>query len=132
MGAVHRFRVSPAYRQVEICDATDDVDYPQWETGEERILTTAQSIVLATRSDLAGEIEIEVRVDADPHEQAPGQLLFDGELLTTGQGILVGNPLTDQHHVQVPIGWHSLRIYADPPIDPARITVLVAHRPASG
>jgi hypothetical protein len=132
MGAVHRFRVLPAYRQVEIRDATDNVDYPQWETGEERILISAQSIVLATRSDLAGEVVIEVRVDADPHEQAAGELLFDGELLTTGQGILVGSALTDQHHVQVPIGWHPLRIYADPPTDPARFTVLVTHQPASG
>jgi hypothetical protein len=132
MDAVHRFRVLPAYHQVEIRDATDDVDYPRWETGEERILISAQSIVLATRSDLEGEVVIEVQVDADPHEQAAGDLLFDGELLTTGQGILVGNALTDLHHVQVPIGWHPLRIFADPFTDPARFTVLVARRPACG
>jgi hypothetical protein len=64
MDDIHRFTVVPAYRQVEVRDAADDVDYPQWETGEERVLVSAQCIVLATRSDLQGDVEIEVRVDA--------------------------------------------------------------------
>jgi hypothetical protein len=97
MAATRRFRVFPLYHQVEIRDATDDVDRPLWETGEERVLASAQCIVLATRSDLYGEVEIEVRVGAGLEDQAVGQLLFDGELLTTGQGILVGNSLTDLH-----------------------------------
>jgi hypothetical protein len=132
MAVTHRFRVFPLYRQVEIRDATDDVDRPLWETGEERVLASAQCIVLATRSDLHGEVEIEVRVGAGLEEQAVGQPLFDGELLTTGQGILVGNSLTDLHHVGLPIGWHPIRIYAEPPSNPARFTVLLELRPAGG
>jgi hypothetical protein len=124
MAMTRRVRVFPLY-QVEIRDADDDVDYPQWETGEERILVSAQCIVLATRSDLEGDVVIEVRVNADQDDQAAGQLLFDGELLTTGQGIVVGHSLTGLRHIQVPIGWHPVRIYADPPTDPARFTVLV-------
>jgi hypothetical protein len=131
MSAVHRFRVFPAYHQVEIRD-TGDVDYPRWETGDERVLASAQCIVLATRSDLEGEVEIEVRLDADVQDRAAGELLFDGELLTTGQGIVVGSSLTRLHHLRLPIGWHPLRIYGDPPADPARFTVLVDRRPASG
>jgi hypothetical protein len=104
MVVTRRFRVFPLYQQVEIRDATDDVDRPLWETGEERVLAAAQCIVLATRSDLHGEVEIEVRVGADLDDQAGGQPLFDGELLTTGQGILVGNSLTELHHVGLPIG----------------------------
>jgi hypothetical protein len=77
-----------------------------------------QCIVLATRSDLYGEVEIEVRVGADLDDQAGGQPLFDGELLTTGQGILVGNSLTELHHVGLPIGWRPIRIYAEPPATP--------------
>jgi hypothetical protein len=132
MAEVRRFQVFPLYQQVEIRDATDDVDRPLWETGEERVLASAQCIVLATRSDLYGEVEIEVRLDAGSEDRPSGELLFDGELMTTGQGIVVGNSLTDLHHISVRIGWHPLRIYGDPPTDPSRFTVLVDRRPTSG
>jgi hypothetical protein len=89
--AIRRFRVFPLYHQVEIRDATDDVDYPRWETGEERVLASAQCVVLATRSDLEGEVDIEVCFDTDMEDRAAGELVFQGELLTTGQGILVGD-----------------------------------------
>lgn len=131
MGEVRRFLVLPLYRQVEVRDA-GEVDYPQWETGSESVLASSQCIVLATRSDLEGDVEIEVRVDTDREDRAAGELLFDGELLTTGQGIVVGNSLADLHHISLPIGWHPLRIYGDRPVDPARFTVLVDRRPTSG
>jgi hypothetical protein len=132
MAEVRRFQVFPLYQQVEIRDSTEDVDRPLWETGEERVLASAQCIVLATRSDLHGEVEFEVRVGAGLEDQAAGQLLFDGEILTTGQGILVGNSLTDLYHVELPIGWHPIRIYADRLTNPARFTVLLELRPAGG
>jgi hypothetical protein len=132
MSTVHRFRVLPLYHQVQISDAADDVDYPQWETGEERLLVSAQCIVLATRSDLEGAVEIEVHIQAEPDEFAAGELVFEGELLTTGHGIVVGNSLTDLHHIPLPIGWHPVRIHADPPIDPSQFTVLFDRRPAGG
>jgi len=103
---------------VEIRDAADDVDRPLWETGEEPVLASAQCILLATRSDLDSEVEIEVHVGAGVDDPVAGQLLFDGELLTTGQGILVGNSLTGLHHVGLPIGWHPIRIHAGPPATP--------------
>jgi hypothetical protein len=71
MAVARRFRVFPLYHQVEIRDATDDVDRPLWETGEERVLAAAQCIVL-------GEVEIEVRVGADLDDQAGGQPLLTG------------------------------------------------------
>ena len=132
IAVTRRIRVFPLYRQVEIRDATDDVDRPRWETGEERVLASAQCIVLATRSDLHGEVEIEVHVGAGLDDPTAGQLLFDGELLTTGQGILVGNSLTELHYVGLPIGWHPIRIYAEPPSNHARFTVLLGLRPAGG
>jgi hypothetical protein len=125
-----RVRVFLLYHPVEIRDAIDDVDYPRWETGEEAVLASAQCIVLATRSDLDGDVEIEVCVGAGLDEPTTGQLLFDGELLTSGQGILVGNSLTDLHHVGLPIGWHPIRIYAEPPSNPAQFTVLLELSPA--
>jgi hypothetical protein len=78
LDGVHRFTVCPLYHQVEVRDADDDVDRPPWETGEERVLVSAQCIVLATRSDLQGDVEIEVRLDADPADVAAGELVFAG------------------------------------------------------
>jgi hypothetical protein len=132
MASVFCFQVFPLYHQVEIRDAADDVDRPLWETGEERVLASAQCIVLAARSDLDGEVEIEVHVGAGLDDQAGGQLLFDGELLTTGRGILVGNSLTDLYHVGLPIGWHPIRVYAEPPNNPVQFTVLLEVRSAGG
>ena len=48
-------------------------------------------------------------------------MVFEGELLTTGQGIVVGSSLTSLHFVWLPIGWHPVRIYADPPVDPGPV-----------
>jgi hypothetical protein len=130
VSTVRRFQVLPLYHQVEVRDV-GDVDYPQWETGEERVLASAQCIVLATRSDLEGDVAIEVRIDAGPEDRAAGALVFAGELLTTGQGMVVGNSLTGLHPIRLPIGWHPVRVYADPPIDPARFTVLVIAGPSA-
>lgn len=133
MAPASSFRVIPLYRQVEVRDAAPDaadVDRPQWESGDEPVLASAQCIVLATRSDLHGPVEIEVWVDAS--EQRPaGHLLFEGELLTTGEGAAVGNPLAgDLHRVPLPIGWHPVRIYGDQPRDPARFLVVFDGTPA--
>lgn len=96
---------------------------PRPQLGEGPVLYSPQYIVLATRADHEGPVEIEVRVDAG--EQRPaGHLLFDGELLTAGQGVLIGNSLTELYHVPLPIGWYPVRIYADQPTNPSRFTIM--------
>jgi hypothetical protein len=52
----------PRYHQVEIRGAAVELDHPHWETGTERMVASAQCILLATRSDLDGEVEVEVEV----------------------------------------------------------------------
>jgi hypothetical protein len=60
-----------------------------------------------------------------------GPLLFDGELLVTEQGVVVGSSLTEElYPVALPIGWHPLRVYADRLTDPARFTVVFDGEPA--
>jgi hypothetical protein len=96
MHSVSQFQILPLYQQIEIRDASDDaadVDCPQWERGDEPILTSAQCILVATRSDLEGPVDVEVWVGVDADDQPPGYLLFDGELLTTGHRALIGNSL---------------------------------------
>jgi hypothetical protein len=98
---------------VGICDV-DAVDLPRWETGEEALVTGEQCILVATRGGLH-PVELEVWMGI-PTTPAPGPLLFDGELCTTGKGVEVGDLVAgDGHQVQLPVGWHRLRIYADQP-----------------
>jgi hypothetical protein len=127
MRSVSQFQVFPLYRQMEIRDASNDaadVDCPQWERGDEPILTSAQCILVATRSELEGPIDVEVWVGIDMEDQPHGYLLFDGELLTTGQGALIGNSLAgDMYRIALPIGWLPIRIYADRRTNPSRFTI---------
>lgn len=129
MGLVGRFRVFPLYHQLEVRDAAS-ADCPQWETGEEPVLAGTGCIVLATRSDLDGPVEVEVWVGATIAEP-PGPLLHEGELLVTEQGAVVGSSLTEElYPVPLPVGWHPVRIYADRPTDPARFTVVFDGEPS--
>jgi hypothetical protein len=97
------------------------------ETGDERVLASAQCIVLATRSDLDGEVEIEVRIGDGPDAPTAGPYCSTGELLTTGQGILVGNSLIDLHP-----GWAADRLAPDPHLRRATQQPRSVHRPARG
>jgi hypothetical protein len=48
-------------------------------------------------------------------EEPVGDMVFDGEVLTTGQGVLVGSSLIGElQNVPLPIGWHLVSVYADP------------------
>jgi hypothetical protein len=131
MGLVGRFSVFPLYHQLEVRDAAGVVDCPQWESGEEPVLAGTQCIVLATRSDLEGPVEVEVWVGGIDTEPA-GRLLYEGELLVTEHGAVVGSSLTEElHPIPLPIGWHPVRIYTDQPTEPARFVVVFDGRPAA-
>jgi hypothetical protein len=99
----------------------------QWERGDELILTSAQCVILTTRSDLEGIVEVEVWLGAEqPTDRPPGHLLFDGELLTTGQGALIGNSTAGELQcIALPTGWHPIRVYTDRPSNPGRFTILL-------
>jgi hypothetical protein len=127
MGLVGRFSVFPLYHQLEVRDAAA-VDCPQWESGEEPVLAGTQCIVLATRPDLEGPVQVEVWVGALDGE--PAGLLYEGELLVTERGAVVGSSLTEElYPLALPIGWHPVRIYADRPTEPARFTVVFDGEP---
>jgi hypothetical protein len=59
-GCDRRFGVFPPHHQVEIRDAAQELDHPQWETGAEGIVASAQCVLLTTRSDLDGEVEVRI------------------------------------------------------------------------
>jgi hypothetical protein len=98
----------------------------------EPVVASDQALLLATREDLDGLVQIDVWVGAEGPEEPAGQLAFDGELLTTGGGAVIGNSLGEQlPRIPLAIGWRLVSIFADPPGAPRRFTVLVDGADAS-
>jgi hypothetical protein len=127
MNPVDRFQVLPLHHQVGICDL-DAVDIPEWESGEEPLVASGQCVLVATRGNL-DPVELEVWV-GEPATPAPGPLLFDGELCVTGQGVEVGDLVAgDGHQLQLPVGWHRLRIWADQPGTAGRLRIVFGPGP---
>lgn len=60
--------------QVELSDdlAWDEINYPEWETGDEVARHTETTVAVATRPDYAGPVRIEVRTADDvPSDLGP-------------------------------------------------------------
>jgi hypothetical protein len=115
MSIIGRFTIWPAHAQIQIRD-TADAEFPPWETGEEPVVANAQCIVVATRGDEEGHVTVEVRRGPGQHvELDQWRLIFEGELLLTGEHAIVGSYLgSDEHLVRLGHGWHPLRILAKP------------------
>jgi hypothetical protein len=129
MGPVDRFQVLPLHHQVGICDV-DAVEVPRWDSGEEPLVAGQQCILVATRGDL-DPVDLEVWVGGSPATAPPGPLLFAGELLTTGKGVEVGDLVAGGGHlVELAVGRHLLRIYADQPGNARRLRIVFD--PANG
>jgi hypothetical protein len=127
MGPVDRFQVLPLHHQVGICDL-DAVEVPRWDTGQEPLVAGDHCILVATRGDL-DPVELEVWVGA-PATPPPGPLLYEGELLVTGEGVEVGDLVAgDGHQVKLPVGWQRLRIWADQPGNAGRLRIVVDPTP---
>ncbi|HEY6289996.1 MAG TPA: hypothetical protein VI455_00315 [Terriglobia bacterium] len=95
------------------------------ETGMERVVATAQSILVATRGDQDGDVTIEVRVG--PADPTWGELVFDGELNCPTPKLVVGSSLAN---VLATVdlgqaGWVPVKVYVDPAEAPSRVTVMV-------
>ena len=122
MHPLDRFQVLPLHHQVGICDL-DATDVPRWDTGEEPLVADQRCVLVATRGD-QDPVELEVWV-GEPATPAPGPLLFNGELWVTGKGVEVGDLVAgDGHQLQLPVGWHRLRIWVDQPGDAGRLRIV--------
>lgn len=111
--------------QVDIRDPQAS-EYPQWETGDERAVATSQCVAVATRPDVDGRVAIEVR--RGPSDVPVGAAkAFEGELLLTGEMLVVGNFLASEAHpVSAGPGWHQLTVYVRPSdVPPSEIIVVI-------
>ena len=114
MTVLGRFDVLPLYNQIEIRDPSG-TDFPEWDTGKEPAVATSQCIAVATRSDVEGLVPVEVRSDHEVEDLVGWRLLFDGELLLTGDTAVVGNYVANESYsVEVGRGWHRVRVWGVP------------------
>lgn len=118
-------RVVPYYHQVAV-QSEGASDIPTVETGEERLVASAEAVIVATRAERLGEVEIEVR-RGDDVTDVPGLRVFDGELSFTTPHLEVGSTVAS-HLVTIDVGrtgWIPIQIYTDPPDEPRRVIVVV-------
>jgi hypothetical protein len=121
MSLLGRFEVTPYNAQIEIRDP-DARDYPQWETGEEAVVSLPHVVVVATQGDNQGRVVVEAwQGSLDSQDATLSDAVFDGEFLTTIDKAIVGNTIGAEFHaVQVPAGRHRLRIFTSPRGAPAK------------
>ncbi len=126
------FTVLPLYGQVFIGDGGPDTEYPQFETGEEAVVTSASAVVVATQSDADGPVNIQVREleSGSIADETNETVVFDGELLLPSGQLLVGNQLAQQFRTfDVPQG-ARVQVAVDEPGLASRISVAIGKEPA--
>jgi hypothetical protein len=125
--ALFEVSVLPLHAQVAIQDVSAD-DLPEWTTGEERVVSSARAVLVATRPDTQGDVLLRVlRLTGRESLEVPGECVYEGSLLLSGSQIEVGNALAGSLF-KVDVGCTGsvpLRIFVHPPSMPACVTVVV-------
>lgn len=119
-----QMRALPLYGQVTVADVGTS-DLPDWETGEERAISTEHAVAVATRSDSEGDVTITVFEGRD--RVGLGDVVFEGEISLTSHLLEVGNSLaaTIAHADVGRAGYLRLRIFVEPANIPEKVTILI-------
>jgi hypothetical protein len=121
---IRSFHVTPLYGQVTIeCEGATELPIP--ETGSEPIVSSPDSLLVATRGDDEGDVLIEIFREASA--PAFGTQIFDGELLLTSPRLVIGNALAGQSElIEVDrIGLISIRVNVDLPGKASVVNVVI-------
>jgi hypothetical protein len=115
MHLLGRAKIMPLYGQVEIGDPRVK-GYPQFEAGNERVVTLPYRIVAATRSDAEGAVTVEVWHGPLSIEELAGcHLVHSGELMLQTNEIEFGNTVgSDFKRVNLPKGLHAIQVWVSP------------------
>jgi hypothetical protein len=118
--------VLPLNRQIQFGDAMS-ADYPDWETGQERVVFTDQQVAVATRDDRAGDVQVEVWMEPVDLE-LEGELVLDTEVQLIEGLAKFGNGLAGQHYdVRLRPGWHRVRVCVAPMnVEPAIVRFVLS------
>lgn len=120
---LRELEVLPLYGQVTVQDV-DTTDIPDWQTGEERAVSTAHAVLVATRPDTDGKVTIRVvrgRIEAD------GALTFSGSLSLNRAQVQVGNAIAGTlERVDIRrTGIVHIEIAAEPERLPSTVTIAI-------
>jgi len=120
-----RLSVAPLYGQV-VVEREGASDLPVPETGQERVVATTQSLLVATRGDQDGDVLIEVRRDGVV-DDGLGTQVFEGELSFSSPRLVFGSSLGGElGSVDIGrTGWVALKVYVDSSEAPSRVIVLL-------
>lgn len=108
-------QVAAANCQVALFVPDAEEEWPQWPTGQERIIANSGAISVGTICDIDGMVEIDVwRGEELPNgAQEP---IYDGMLHVRDAGALVGSVLGDHLALlRLREGEHRVRVYTTPP-----------------
>ena len=117
-----RLTLKPLYGQIFV-EGEDPGTSPIPETGDEPVVATPESILVATRSDTEGDVNIEIRRGAPGDAQDP--LVFAGSI-TVATPVLVVGSIVGNRVLRIPLaraGKISLQINVDVPGRASRVVV---------
>ncbi len=111
MSLLARVEVTPYYGQVELSDPNKQ-DYPQFETGAEKVVAIPQCIAVVTRGDQEGKVTVEVWNDRLEVEGVDLQPVHEGDVVLSEDRAVVGNTVGNEFH-DVPLsrGSHHVRVF---------------------
>jgi hypothetical protein len=121
MGLMRRFKVYPMYHYLEIADVAAS-ELPDWPDERSPTARSAQAILVRTRMDTEGDVEVEVWKDLEAG-QALGEQFFSGQLLTTGSVSIGSSHAGQTESFSLPPGWCAIRIYGSPPDEPSSLQI---------
>lgn len=121
-----KLSVAPLYGQV-VVEGEGASDLPVPETGQERVVATTQSLLIATRGDQDGDVLIEIRRDGAA-DDVPGTQVFEGELSFSSPRLVFGSSLGGElGSVDIGrTGWVPLKVYVEPAEAPSRVVVVLS------
>lgn len=121
---VCELEVAPLSGQIVVGDPHAG-EVPQWDTGEEAVVSNTQLVSVACQSDFDGP----VRCVVWKYAGAPaweGDVVFAGEILLTTPDLFVGSLLSGAGAtLQVGPGWHGVVVRAQPAGAASRIDIAV-------
>jgi hypothetical protein len=123
MPLIGREHVFPLFAQVQLGDPLAG-DYPEWETGEERVVFTDQVVAVATQGDEEGDVQVEVWTE--PMQDDFGVPILETEVQLTSDALRFGNVIAnDVHDVHLPRGWFRVRVLVAPSEGPPSLVRFV-------
>lgn len=109
MNEIFRGSFLSLYAQIALFDAEDPDSYPQWETGEERIVFGKKGVAVATAGDVNVEVVVYNGKGGFTEEPTISQQIHIGN-----KGVFVGNvPSSDINKVALASGNHTISVYTD-------------------